>query len=120
MARQRVYQRGRWNYGYANGKAGFYRGKGKGKFSKYGDFGITLYPEYLAGMAVGALTDLDNNIPAQIKVAAACAPVKGTIPGKIKGFMQGMLLGDVIQAYTGFSAVKTNTGTASAMWSNTQ
>lgn len=107
--------------GYA--RRAYYMGSGiaRKKFSvKKGGFGLSLSTPFLAGMAIGALTDLDNNIPAELKVGVACAPVRGPVVGPIKGLAQGMLLGDLIQHYTGFSAVRTNTGTASGMWSNTQ
>jgi hypothetical protein len=55
---------------------------------------------FIAGLALG-MTDLDQLIPAPIKIAAACAPIKGL--GAVKGFAQGILLGDVVQALTGFT-----------------
>lgn len=106
--------RGRsFKYGYG---ASFRRGVG----ASVGGFGLNMSTPFMAGLAVGALTDLDNNIPAELKVGLACAPIKGKGIGAIKAVAQGVLLGDLIQHYTGFSAVKTNTGTASGMWSNTQ
>lgn len=76
--------------GYSRGSIGF----GKG------GFGMSLSMPFIAGLAFG-MTDLDKLIPAPIKIAAACAPIKGL--GAVKGFSQGMLLGDVVQALTGFT-----------------
>lgn len=53
--------------------------------------------EYAAGAAIGALTNLDDRIPAQWKIAAACLPLKGGIGGKVSRFARGICLGDTLQ-----------------------
>lgn len=63
----------------------------------YNKAGINLTTEFLLGAAVGSLTDFDNKIPAPVKILTACAPVRGM--GQIKGFAQGMLVGDILSAY---------------------
>ncbi|HQD27174.1 MAG TPA: hypothetical protein PKV78_11625 [Methanoculleus thermophilus] len=56
--------------------------------------------EYLAGVAVG-VTDLDNRIPAVVKILGAALPLRGGIGGKVCRFFRGMLIGDAISHYTG-------------------
>ena len=54
--------------------------------------------EYIAGIAVGGLTNIDDQIPFYVKVGLACAPLRGGIGGKISRFMKGMVVGDILQA----------------------
>lgn len=54
--------------------------------------------EFAAGVAVGGLTNIDDQIPFYVKVGLACAPLRGGIGGKISRFMKGMVLGDILQA----------------------
>ena len=110
--RSRNFRGKSYRYGYG---ASFKRGVG----ASVGGYGVNLSTPFLAGAGVGALTDIDNNIPATIKVAVACAPIRGKGIGAIKAFAQGLLIGDLIQHYTGFSGLATNTGQSSGIWSNT-
>lgn len=57
--------------------------------------------EYAAGAVVG-VSDLDDLIPAPLKIGLAVAPLKGGIGGKVSRFFRGVLLGDIIAHYTGF------------------
>ena len=91
----------------------------RGIGASMGGFGVNLSMPFLAGAAIGGLTDIDNNIPATFKVAAACAPVRGPGIGQVKAFAQGLLIGDLVQHLTGFGGiVRTNSGTSSGMWGN--
>lgn len=63
----------------------------------YGRSGLNLSMPFMAGAALGAFTEVDNNIPNEIKILAATAPVRGF--GMVKGFAQGMLFGDVLYKY---------------------
>lgn len=85
---------------WRNYKRKFYTSRAY-KFGRraYRKSGLQLSTEFLAGAAIG-LTNFDQKIPAEIKLIAACAPVKGL--GKIKALAQGMIIGDIIQARTGF------------------
>ena len=56
--------------------------------------------EYLAGVGVG-VTDLDNRIPAVVKILCAALPLRGGVGGKVCRFFRGMLIGDAISHYTG-------------------
>jgi hypothetical protein len=56
--------------------------------------------EYLAGVGVG-VTDLDNKVPAVVKILGAALPLRGGIGGKVSRFFRGMLIGDAISHYTG-------------------
>jgi len=56
--------------------------------------------EYVAGAAVG-ITDLDNKVPAVVKILGAALPLRGGIGGKVSRFFRGMLIGDAISHYTG-------------------
>lgn len=61
---------------------------------------------YLVGVAIG-LTDYDKQIPYEVKIALAALPTGVTrmIPGSgpIVNIVRGMLIGDIIQARTGFN-----------------
>lgn len=61
--------------------------------------GLNLSMGFLGGLAAG-VSNLDNRIPADIKIAAAAAPVSGL--GMIKGIAQGMIIGDIVQKRLGF------------------
>lgn len=108
--RFRSFRGRKFKYGYGTS---FRKGVG----ASVGGYGVNLSTPFLAGLAIGAATDLDNNIPASIKVAAACAPIKGKGIGAIKAVAQGLLIGDLIQHYTGINLLGTNTG-ASGNWAN--
>lgn len=92
-------------YGRYTPKQRFYRGRNwvnrnfMASGRRYGrkGMGLNLSVEFLAGLAVGAATDIDNKIPANVKVFAACAPVRGM--GKVKGFAQGLLVGDMLSGF---------------------
>jgi len=80
---------------------GVYR-KGR-RFASRANQTIGLYNpgvEYLAGVGVG-VTDLDNRIPAVVKILCAALPLRGGIGGKVCRFFRGMLIGDAISHYTG-------------------
>lgn len=97
MARfQKAKAYGRKAYGYARRGATYRR-----TFAHKSGYGVTISTPFLVGMAVG-LTDLDNNIPGEIKILAATLPVKGPGVQFIKTAAQGMILGDVVQKMTGF------------------
>lgn len=101
----------KWSNRYARGK-GYYA---RAKRSRYGRAGIASMP-YILGGLIG-MTDLDKNIPAEIKLLAAIMPsgVTKAIPkgGMIKAVAQGMLLGDVIQARTGINLMNLGSGSTS-------
>lgn len=87
--------RGRSSRGYSGGG---YRGRGeRGRGGGGRLFGIGI--PFWIGAAVG-LTNLDERIPAELKLAAACAPFK---LGAIKGVAQGMVLGDLAQKRFGIN-----------------
>lgn len=99
---RRYYSRGR---GYARrtynrGRQYYARGRG---YARRANQTIGLYNpgvEYLAGAAVG-VTDLDNRIPAVVKIIGAALPLRGGIGGKVSRFFRGVLIGDAIGHYTG-------------------
>lgn len=97
-------------YGNFRKKFSGYRIKARGYYKKSG---LSLSTEFLAGAVVG-LTNYDAKIPAELKILAACAPVKGF--GRIKAFAQGMLLGDVIQARTGINIMGGGTISTNGGW----
>jgi len=65
----------------------------------------------VAGVAVG-LTEYDKMIPLDVKIALAVLPGK-VIPYQIKMFCAGLLVGDIIQARTGFTLGGGSSGAAS-------
>jgi len=84
------------------GRRTYSRGR---RYAKKANESIGLYnpgTEYIAGGAVG-LTDIDNRVPAEIKLALACLPLRGGIGGKVCRFFRGMVIGDIVQHRTGFS-----------------
>jgi len=99
-----AYARARSAYRSTRGyrsKGGTYAGYSKGSIGfGRGGFGVSLSMPFLAGIALG-MTDIDKMIPAPVKIVAACAPIRGL--GPVKGFAQGVLVGDVVQALTGFT-----------------
>lgn len=68
--------------------------------------GIGLSGTFIAGVAVG-LTEYDKLLPYEAKIAIACLPnaVTNKVPsgGAIVQLVRGMLIGDIIQARTGFN-----------------
>lgn len=102
----RGYRKGKTYAGYSKGAVGFGRGK----------IAVSIPLEFLGGLAIGALTDLDNKVPATIKLAAATVPIRGPGINQVKNFAQGMVLGDVIQSMTGISLLNTGAGTANRSW----
>lgn len=98
--RTRSYARRRYNNAYARAYTGFYNSR-VGYGSWKANQSIGLYnpgTEFAAGVAVGGLTNIDDQIPFYVKVGLACAPLRGGIGGKISRFMKGMVLGDILQA----------------------
>jgi hypothetical protein len=62
---------------------------------------MRLGPEFIAGLAAG-LSNLDDRVPADLKLIAATAPVGGAAGGKLKAFSQGMIFGNIVQHKLGF------------------
>lgn len=87
-------------YGRNFGRGRFYAAGKRGLQAGYGGFGLRLSTEYIAGIIIG-MTNYDKQIPAEIKLAAAVAPITGL--GKVKGFAQGLVLGDLIQNKMGYT-----------------
>ena len=81
------------------------RGRGRASISRRGgslSFGgakIQISTGFLAGLAAG-VTNFDNKIPADARIALAAAPVSGI--GMVKGFAQGMILADIVQKRMGY------------------
>ena len=100
--RTRSYARRRFSNAYARAYTGFYSSR-PGFAAWKANQTIGLYNpgvEYLIGTAVG-VTDLDNRIPAVVKILGAALPLRGGIGGKVSRFFRGMLIGDAISHYTG-------------------
>lgn len=97
MARN-YYSRSRRTYN--RGRRYYARGRG---YARRANQTIGLYNpgvEYLVGVGVG-VTDLDNRIPAVVKILGAALPLRGGIGGKVSRFFRGVLIGDAISHYTG-------------------
>ncbi len=58
--------------------------------------GINLSTPFIAGLAVG-FTDIDKQVPAELVLGAAVAPVSGI--GSIKAVAQGVIFGNLIQKF---------------------
>ena len=108
-SRARSYGRRAYNRARYAGRRAYYRGYTRFYNSNVGygawraNQSIGLYNpgvEYLIGTAVG-VTDLDNRIPAVVKILGAALPLRGGIGGKLSRFCRGMLIGDAISHYTG-------------------
>lgn len=100
--RTRSYVRRRYNNAYARAYTGFYNSR-PGFAAWKANQSIGFYNpgvEFLAGVGVG-VTDLDNRIPAVVKILGAALPLRGGIGGKVCRFFRGMLIGDAISHYTG-------------------
>ena len=100
--RTRSYVRRRYNNPYARASTGFYNSR-PGFAAWKANQTIGFYNpgvEYLAGVGVG-VTNLDNKIPAVVKILCAALPLRGGIGGKVCRFFRGMLIGDAISHYTG-------------------
>lgn len=98
--RTRSYARRRYNNAYSRAYTGFYNSR-PGFAAWKANQSIGLYnpgAEFAAGVAVGGLTNIDDQIPFYVKVGLACAPLRGGIGGKLSRFMKGMVLGDILQA----------------------
>ena len=100
--RTRSYARRRFSNAYARGYTRFYNSNiGYGAWRANQSIGLyNPGVEYLIGTAVG-VTDLDNRIPAVVKILGAALPLRGGIGGKLSRFFRGMLIGDAISHYTG-------------------
>lgn len=68
---------------------------------------------FLVGAALG-LTDIDKAIPVELKLGVACIP-GNLLPGMgpARSFAQGLVVGDLIQARTGFSLGGAGVGNSS-------
>lgn len=100
--RTRSYARRRYDNAYARAYTRFYNSR-PGFAAWKANQTIGLYNpgvEYLAGAALG-VTDIDNRIPAVVKILGAALPLRGGIGGKLSRFFRGMLIGDAISHYTG-------------------
>jgi len=101
------YSRAKRSYGNirkygVRSSAKYFAGRGYSRAKKANET-IGLYNpgvEYLVGVGVG-VTDLDNRIPAVVKILCAALPLRGGIGGKVCRFFRGMLIGDAISHYTG-------------------
>lgn len=100
--RTRSYARRRYDNAYARAYTRFYNSR-PGFAAWKANQTIGLYNpgvEYLAGAVLG-VTDIDNRIPAVVKILGAALPLRGGIGGKVSRFFRGMLIGDAISHYTG-------------------
>jgi len=100
--RTRSYARRRFSNAYARGYTRFYNSNiGYGAWRANQTIGLyNPGVEYVAGAVVG-VTDLDNKVPAVVKILGAALPLRGGIGGKVSRFFRGMLIGDAISHYTG-------------------
>lgn len=75
-----------------------------GRRSRGSQIGIVKNPAYWLGAGVGALTDLDNRIPADVKIALATMPFGGRgLVNTVKKAAQGLVFGDLVNVKTGGS-----------------
>jgi len=92
-------------YGNFRRRVSGYAGRAR-SYGRRNRGGIGVGAGFVAGVAVG-LTDYDKMIPYEVKIAVACLPsglVSKVPQGRaIQTLVQGMLIGDIIQARTGFS-----------------
>lgn len=86
----RTVRKGRYYYGKARTFAR------KSYRKSYKGYGVNISPAFLIGFAAG-MTNLDNNIPAQYSLMAACMPFSGKGIGQIKAGAQGLVLGNIAQ-----------------------
>lgn len=82
-------------------RGGAYRGRTyyagasrRGFRAGYGKMGINMSTPFLVGALIG-FTDYDKQIPGQLVLGAATAPIKGI--GTIKAGAQGIIFGNLIQ-----------------------
>lgn len=75
---------------------------GRTRTYRKGGFRARVGLPFIAGLALG-MTNLDDVVPAPIKIIGACLPVQGPGIGTVKAVCQGMLIGDVVQKLTGIS-----------------
>lgn len=96
------YRRRRYNYSRRRWRGYGMAGRGaRRRFYVGGQkFGVRLTMPFLIGVALG-FSNLDDIVPAPIKILVAAAPIRGI--GVFKGLAQGMLVGDVAQKLTGFT-----------------
>ena len=99
MARIRRYRRGRFRA----------KASRKGASVGFGKASLNISPGFIGGLVAG-LTNYDNKIPADIRIAAAAAPVSGI--GVVKSVAQGMILGDILQKRVGFRTTDSYRGAA--------
>jgi len=96
--------RRRYRRNYRRSYARPYRRYGGGRRSGGSQIGIIRNPAYWLSAGVGALTDLDDRIPADIKIALATMPFGGRgMVNTIKKAAQGMVFGDLVNVKTGGS-----------------
>lgn len=82
-------------------------------YAKKGMAGLGIGAPYIAGALIG-MTEFDKQIPYELKISLAVLPatVIRMVPGAkvLQNIIQGMLLGDIIQARTGITLGKSLTG----------
>ncbi len=71
------------------------RRKSYRSYPKKSKTGLNLSTPFLAGLAVG-YTNIDKQIPAEVLIGCAVAPVRGF--GSIKAGAQGVLFGNLLQS----------------------
>jgi hypothetical protein len=102
MAR-RYYNRAR-NYGgraYNYARSNYGRARSWGSRQQKGAIQLRVGQEWLAGAAIG-MTNMDEKIPNELKLAGATMPVSGRYGGKAKAVFQGMIFGNLAQYYLKF------------------
>lgn len=57
---------------------------------------ITKDPLYWGGFALGAFTDVDDKVPAWMKMALATMPISGPVISPVKHMAQGLVFGDAV------------------------
>ena len=96
MARRRFRRNYRGTYRGRRYGASFRR---RGFAGSYGGYGMNLSTPFLAGAVVG-YTNMDDKIPAELTMLGASAPIRGKGFGTVKGFSQGVIMGNLLQLLT--------------------
>lgn len=93
---RKAYNTGRrYAHNYRRNAGNYARSVNKGNAFK-----LRLGNEYMLGAALG-FTNMDEKIPADVKLMGATMPVGGKIGGKAKALSQGMVFGNVVQHMLG-------------------
>ena len=99
MARRRTYRKKSYSRPTYRARASSYSRRVRGGARKANSV-IGVYNPgmaYLAGLGIGALTNIDDKIDARIKIGLACLPLKGGIGGQVKKLAEGICFGDMLQ-----------------------